>query len=99
MSALFEFVVARVAEDEAVAHAAATTPMREFDTARPTMRHIVRWDPARVRVECRAKRNLAEWADAGGNVFVLCQLAAPYEDHPDWCEDWRYGPTADYGDS
>jgi hypothetical protein len=65
------------------------------ETALP---HVARWDPARVLSECRAKRNPVEWADAGGNHFVLCQLAVPYEGHPAYCEDWREGPSSSYGD-
>lgn len=70
MSALTDFLLARIAEDEAVARAA--TPgvwiagMESSDSlaSRPMVAaggqrdetHIVRWNPARVLAECAAKR-------------------------------------------
>lgn len=61
-------------------------------------RHIARHDPARVLAECEAKRRIIErlhrLADAGypgewppvddAVPDVLCLLAQPYADHPDY---------------
>lgn len=60
-------------------------------------RHIVRWDPARVLAECRAKRAMVEFLDPtdapdGEGKFVAEQalrlVALPYADHPEYDESW-----------
>ena len=65
--------------------------------------HIARHDPARVLAEVDAKRQVVayvagELEDKGGdNPWwyedklrpVLCLLALPYADHPDYDEAWR----------
>lgn len=72
---LTEFLLARIAEDEA--KALRITPGRiaanghwransiEFGSAhdRETTAHIIRWDPARVLAECEAKRQIVQIAD------------------------------------
>ena len=72
---LTEFLLARITEDEAVA--VRLCPGRspdnghwnansfEFDGVhdRPTTKHIVRHDPARVLAECEAKRKIVELYD------------------------------------
>ena len=58
-----EFVLARVAEDEAVARAAISHGegcLDWSDEGDPTDVHIARHDPARVLAECAAKRRIVE---------------------------------------
>lgn len=63
--------------------------------------HIARHDPARVLAECEAKRRIVEQASEdhaeGGGItsaeialqHILCALALPYADHPDYREEWK----------
>lgn len=52
---------------------------------------------ARVLAECEAKRRIVARCEAVGVGFpsyalaeaVLCHLAEPYTDHPDYDEAWR----------
>jgi hypothetical protein len=67
----------------------ATVALQGRDASDDVTNHIARHDPEHVLAECTAKRKLWHWAKEGGNHFVMCQLAVPYDDHPDWCEDWR----------
>jgi hypothetical protein len=106
VSALSEFILARIAEDEAAANAPEHETLNGLagaistgDDPWPSERAFAeRFTPDHVLRECLAKRNLVDWAEQGGNQFVLCQLAGVYDGHPEWCEDWRQGPTASYGD-
>lgn len=70
---------------------------------RATVRHIVRYDPARVLREVEAKREIIELHTAEPNQQsdecphdlqelpcpTLRCLALPYADHPDYREEWR----------
>ena len=74
---LTEFLLARIAEDEAVALDAARDGEGAIDWAGesgPTDVHIARWDPARILAECEAKRRIVRrhsrtaadhWSGAG----------------------------------
>lgn len=80
-----EFLLARIAEDEAVAVAA--EPHEEWisvgkiedggmDTA--DGEHVARWSPARVMAECKAKRRIVdEHGDDGG----FCATCHDYYEH------------------
>lgn len=68
---LTEFLLARIAEDEAAASECARATEREPVSLRATdgqatssalsaMEHIVRWDTRRVMAECEAKRRIVE---------------------------------------
>lgn len=65
MSDLTDFLLARIAEDEAVA-SELDPEMFGFDPARgplsPEEEHINRHDPARVLAECEAKRRMIDLA-------------------------------------
>lgn len=93
---LSEFLLARIAEDEAMARDAQAA---NIDTV--VHEHIERWDPARVLAECEAKRRIVEehppflrHCDTcheldGPDVspcLTLRVLAAVYSDHPDYDE-------------
>jgi len=99
---LNEFLLARIAEDEAVARDALAAEIYTVEHE-----HMERWHPARVLAECEAKRGIVElamsWAqtaeahpefrDAGAISielgYVLRRLAQPYADHPDYREEWK----------
>lgn len=65
--------------------------------------HAARWDPARVLAECEARRievrflsdldthRLRDTTNGLSSIAysVLCRMAHPYADHPDFREDWR----------
>jgi hypothetical protein len=98
---LTEFLLARIAEDEAIALAATFTDggtvYTDNDERGPArLRHITRHDPARVLAECAAKRNIVRKFDCAAftessrpQEFLLRALAAVYADHPDYREEWR----------
>ncbi len=92
------FLLARIAEDEAVARAAmvmgqgvdtiGTHSLPEF------AEHVTAWQPARVLAECEAKRQIVE--DATGQhtssvegYAIMRILATVYADHPDYREEWK----------
>jgi hypothetical protein len=96
---LTDFLLARIAEDEAEAQA-----RREHsEGCWPNMDNCQShygddgkwsWGPARVLAECEAKRRIVElMSDEVEYVVysddVLRALAQPYADHPDWREEWQ----------
>jgi hypothetical protein len=103
-SAIGAFLLARIAEDEAVARTAA-----EQNWAWRTMSGVVVADrstfPARVLAECDVKRRLVEavqylaglpermtMPDAKSAYMLeeaIQAMAAIYADHPDYREEWR----------
>jgi len=100
---LTEFLLARIAEDEALARSAAGRTSAEGDEP---WRLSEEWedidgytgyvvvDPARVLAECEAKRNLIGLAtdrlfDRTYSSEILGILALPYADHPDYRDEWR----------
>jgi hypothetical protein len=83
---LIDFLLARIAEDEAVARdsLALYGPGSSL--------YVARHDPARVLAECAAKRRIIaahEAADFALNDDVIRLLALPYAEHPDFDEAWR----------
>ena len=87
---LTEFLLARIAEDEA----AALSRLRGHRELPETERE------SRVFAECKAKRRIVEMGEAieqqspdrgrrdvAGATLQL--LALPYVDHPDYDEEWR----------
>lgn len=101
---LTEFLLARIAEDEAVAHKATVPTVFE-----PLLRWMllagddsnmpgaVLAEPSRVLAECEAKRRIVSriaTADPHPDArymldLVLRLLALPYADHPGYREEWR----------
>ncbi|MGS2641696.1 DUF6221 family protein [Streptosporangium sp. G12] len=69
-------------------------PFRErvTDAQRAKHRYGFRFDPDRALREVEAKRHiLGRWsrsADLGGQYTLRC-LALPYDDHPDYRQEWR----------
>jgi hypothetical protein len=102
---LTEFLLARIAEDEAIAkraepHAEMFDPM--YGEQFPVDAHIEHWPPARMLAECEAKRRIVEWLPEDdvlgdgwhdgwnhGHRYAMQLLALPYVDHPDYQQDWR----------
>jgi hypothetical protein len=67
--------------------------------------HVARHEPSRVLAECHAKRRIIQLcaraldqrvADprAMTEWQILCELALPYQWHPQYCDRWRSGPQA-----
>ncbi len=89
---LVEFLLARIAEDEEVARAcdplmhwpknADELPVdADVPVARASLLHSRRWDPARVLVECDAKRQIvaleAEWLEVMSATLAKLRRALP----------------------
>jgi hypothetical protein len=91
---LTDFLLARIAEDEATVTAALADPTR-WDAGDWIDRA---WSPVRVMAECEAKRQIikavadhrdGEWEDDPIHEMVLEPMAAVYADHPDYRGEWR----------
>ena len=94
---LTEFLLARIAEDEAAAKAARgwQTGSRHEGQPLDWSIHMDRWSPDRVLAEVEAKRQMVEWYQAVAassyktSMGFLTRLALPYADHPDYQQEWR----------
>lgn len=90
---LTEFLLARIAEDEAQANRS------KADLAmNPNLRIPAEWVSGvadRVLAECEAKRRIVEHCEpdpltkSPGDEYVLRLLALPYADRPGYREEWR----------
>lgn len=98
MSTLTEFLLARIAEDEARANHAKWAMQGEwFTTADDKVdEYVCGLSPARVLAECEAKRRIVEsYAEEYGpdvvrvDHDVLRELASVHAEHPDYREEWR----------
>jgi hypothetical protein len=86
---LTEFLLARIAEDEADWSVVASRDVVQMLHGKPLA--------PRMLAECEAKRRIVEhlgWIvdNEGRNIVernVLRLLALPYADHPDYREEWR----------
>ncbi len=96
MNHLIQFLLARIAEDEG--DAAIEAVLRSDDPYWASGEASVwerRMTPARVLVECEAKRGIVADVASGygpGSDVVpmpLALLALPYADHPDYRDEWR----------
>lgn len=94
-----EFLLARIAEDEAAAREALGRH-RWVQGRYPgtTYEHIARHDPARVLAECKAHRAIVTRygvpdphrpAERCTDCDTLYDLAAVFADHPDYQDVWR----------
>jgi len=105
MSDLTEFLLARIAEDEAVAQDALDGRPWADESWQPEVyddgvRNVaVAYSPARVLAECEAKWAIVDearrWIErpSGPETSMperaLAFLALPYAEHPDYREEWR----------
>lgn len=109
MNELADFLLARIDEESALAatadQAAQTlSPITDDLRAGPEdhrVAHMFRWSPARVLVECEARRRIVEdylsqlnshqsgWDARSPRDYPLRALALPYSDHPDYRDEWR----------
>ena len=93
---LTEFLLARIAEDEAVAQDSLALYVPGSSL------YVARHDPARVLAECEAKRRIVEqwrnrynenpWLDDDETLDArdaLRALASVYVDHPDCRDEWK----------
>jgi len=91
---LTDWLLARVAEDEADA--------QRIPTEDGYAHHTNCWDKDRVLAECKAKRRIVEryamgpcvedsgeWGYVDGIKYALMELATVYADHTDYREEWR----------
>lgn len=112
MTSLTDFLLERVAEDEAVAQKGVLTEgqleylWREFERARvpgAVERLVVGWhDPARVLAECAAKRAIVEVVSAWKHEVVedcwyTCGAATEERDGGQCCDDARRRTGCDCG--
>lgn len=90
MAGIIEFLEARIGEDEAAAR-------QGLESEDPTRGAIGCFDPARVLLECVAKRKIlgnvplvtdVPTAIGGTSDYVLMCLASIYSSHPDYQEGW-----------
>ena len=96
MADLAEFLLARIAEDEAVAERwPVALPDEQPPDGHPywldTFGHPI-WAPrARVLAECEAKRLIVQRVDGSEleDLPLLGYLALPYAEHPDYQPQWR----------
>ena len=84
MSTLSDFLLARFAEDEAVARRVTlddgTWSWASVDfNFSEAAEHGNRWSPARVLAECEAKRRIVEWAESPPCWYAPCGLANQVE--------------------
>jgi hypothetical protein len=102
---LTDFLLARIAEDEAVAESATGEPVFQglqlFSDGYGT--DVIARSRRGTLAECEAKRRIVEWhfgkPNDGGPYCANCgsdwpcenlaALALPYADHPDFREEWR----------
>lgn len=87
---LADFLLARIAEDEAMARA--DLALRFVPSLEPRIMGTggEPTDRARVLAECEAKRRIVEWDEVQLEEHpVLRFLALPYADHPDYREEWK----------
>ena len=104
MTELTEFLLARIAEDEATARCAAEDSFLGLrgrigisDDPWPTeLQFADRFTPARVLAESEAKRRIVEryaylyeHGDSGNGEWVLAVSSLPYANHPDYRDEWR----------
>jgi hypothetical protein len=90
--ALADFLLARIAEDEA--EIAAGLDFAVLDSS-GWMGHAATWGRERALAECSAKRRIVAEADVGhggypdGVYFALQCIALPYATHPHYRAEWR----------
>ena len=88
---LVEFLLARIAEDEAVAKRGPyPEPSLRLENVETDESMFIAIDPARVLAECEAKRRIVEVYQQGEvwPVLTLRAIAHPYRDHPDYDPEW-----------
>ena len=92
---LTEFLLARIAEDEAEVRSHALVFLTKVSSGQPIVG--VEWSEERLLAECDAKRRIVERADlwkfdsspyGRESGLMLRYLALPYADHPDYRQEW-----------
>lgn len=94
---LTEFLLARIAEDEADAlRAVDGNGVMAVFASGGRKRHLDRWSPSRVLAECGAKRDVIQIAVLPDHqsfsspwVDALVVMASVYSDHPDYRPEWK----------
>jgi hypothetical protein len=98
---LTEFLLARIAEDEADARAADEVRLWTLSQAGDRIINdagfMQRFTPSRVLAECEAKRQIIERHSGCDDVSYgdastcpdMRDLVSVYADHPDFREEWR----------
>lgn len=101
---LAEFLLARIAEDEAAARSAGREPILLPPGSITLLSHVEymrHWHPDRVLAECEAKRRIVEdyqhevrdyragYTNVQPGHKTMKLLALPYADHPDYDQEWK----------
>jgi len=89
---LTEFLLARIAEDEAQALELIRRQRHKRTVRDAELGYIRAFDPKRVADDCEAKRLIVELSEHGcGDDYQRVQqaLALPYADHPDYRRVWK----------
>lgn len=84
---LTEFLLARIAEDRARANA--DIEALSWSPSGHINGEAVLQQARRTRAECKAKRRIVEGCVESQYGWILGTLAAVYDDHPDYREEWR----------
>jgi hypothetical protein len=91
MTDLTEFLLARIAEDEAQARECSVWVENAPSLNDCAPHH----NPARLLVECETRRRIVEHVEpdliaaSAGDPYVLQLLVLPYSDHPDYRQEWK----------
>jgi hypothetical protein len=97
VTTLADFLLARIADDQAAGEQAVTWPTQNglaWIGPTPQAATLLAISGHRMLAECDAKRRIVEAMVEVGLEFltpglVLRRLALPYVDHPDFSEEWK----------
>ena len=99
MSKLTDFLLERIAEDEAVARAWQNNGSWNLGSTGPDTDYEWWFHPTRILAKCEAKRRIVAlhpemlgWCQGCADETYPCrtlrELARPYTDHPDFRKEW-----------
>jgi len=93
---LSEFLLARIAEDEAAARECMGVPVHVLHGASRGVAEFLGFGPTFILAECEARRRIVERyahvlerGDSGDARWVLPLLALPYAGRPDYQQEWK----------
>jgi hypothetical protein len=102
---LTEFLLARIAEDEAAWWGVTLGPRKsaECEAKRRVVGRAIEAEAAagawtHERLKADARSPLPEWSRRDACVEAAADLAAVYSDHPDYRDEWRTGEPRKFED-